>query len=71
MLVLTRKAGEKITIGPDVTVTVVAIQGSKVRLGVIAPPDVAVWREELVLDEAALPARPASRPSEARPAATR
>jgi carbon storage regulator len=47
MLVLSRKRGERIQIGPDVWVTVLRIDGDKVRLGIEAPPDVTVLREEL------------------------
>lgn len=47
MLVLTRKVGQQIRIGEDVVVTVVRIQGDKVRLGIEAPPHVVVHREEV------------------------
>jgi carbon storage regulator len=47
MLVLTRKVGERIHIGDSIVVTVVRIQGDKVRLGVEAPADVAVHRHEV------------------------
>jgi carbon storage regulator len=48
MLVLSRKEGERIVLpGCDVTVTVVAVVGNKVRLGITAPPNVAVHREEV------------------------
>ncbi len=47
MLVLSRRAGERIRIGDDVVLTVVRVQGDKVRLGIEAPPDVAVHREEV------------------------
>jgi len=47
MLVLTRKVGERIYIGDGVVVTVVRIQNDKVRLGVEAPRQVAVHREEV------------------------
>ena len=47
MLVLTRKLGEKIHIGAAVTVTVVMVQGGKVRIGIEAPQDVRVLRAEL------------------------
>jgi carbon storage regulator len=47
MLVLSRKFGEKIRIGPNITVTVVDIRGDKIRLGIDAPRDVAVDREEV------------------------
>jgi carbon storage regulator len=47
MLVLTRKVGERIVIGGAVSVTVVAVVGGKVRLGVTAPNEVPVDREEI------------------------
>ena len=47
MLVLTRKPGEKICIGDGITVTVLEITGSKVRLGIDAPAEVAIFRHEL------------------------
>ena len=48
MLVLSRRLGEKIKIGPDVWVTVVDIDRGKVRLGIEAPKDVSVMRQELL-----------------------
>ncbi|HEX3314946.1 MAG TPA: carbon storage regulator CsrA [Gemmataceae bacterium] len=47
MLVLTRKVGESIVIGGGIRVTVTAIDGNKVRLGIEAPPEVRVDREEV------------------------
>ncbi len=47
MLVLTRRIGEQIVIGDEITVTVMAIQGDKVRLGISAPPSVRVDRSEI------------------------
>jgi carbon storage regulator len=47
MLVMTRKAGEKIHIGSGVTITVVEVRGSKIRLGVDAPDDVPIFKAEL------------------------
>lgn len=47
MLVLSRLLGETITIGDDVTVTVVEIQGNRVKLAIAAPQDKTVLREEL------------------------
>lgn len=46
MLILTRKEGETIRIGDDVVLTVVAVRGNKVRLGINAPKDVPVVRPE-------------------------
>ncbi len=47
MLVLTRRVGEQIVINGDVRITVVAVQGNKVRIGVTAPPSVCVDRQEI------------------------
>jgi carbon storage regulator len=47
MLVLSRKKNEAIVINSDVVITVVEIRGDKVRLGIVAPKDVAVHREEV------------------------
>ena len=47
MLVLSRKRGETITIGNDITVTVLAVDGDRVKLGVVAPAEVPVHREEV------------------------
>lgn len=49
MLVLTRRNGEVLKIGEDVTITVLAIKGNQVRLGISAPGNVAVHREEVFL----------------------
>ena len=48
MLVLTRKPGESIVIGNEITVTVVEVRGDQVRLGIAAPRSVQVHREEVV-----------------------
>ena len=47
MLILTRREGESLRIGEDVTVTILRVKGSQVRIGVNAPKDVAVQREEI------------------------
>ena len=47
MLILTRRVGETLVIGDDVTVTVLGVRGNQVRLGVNAPKDIAVHREEI------------------------
>jgi carbon storage regulator len=57
MLVLNRKVGERIVIGDEIVITVVAVHGQQVRLGIEAPPDVPVWRQELLAADRA-PATP-------------
>ncbi|MBK5289160.1 MAG: carbon storage regulator CsrA [Acidimicrobiia bacterium] len=48
MLVLTRRVNERIVIGDDITVTVLEVHGEQVRLGIEAPRDVKVFREEVI-----------------------
>ena len=47
MLILTRRIGETLMVGDDVTFTVLGVKGNQVRIGVNAPRDVAVHREEI------------------------
>jgi carbon storage regulator len=47
MLILTRRAGEALRIGDEIEVTVMAVNGSQVRIGINAPRDIAVDREEI------------------------
>ena len=47
MLILTRRAGETVMIGSDITITVLGVKGNQVRIGINAPKDVAVHREEI------------------------
>ncbi len=51
MLVLTRKENQRVMIGDDVTVTVLAIQGGRVKLGVDAPAETIIDREEVFRDK--------------------
>ena len=48
MLVLTRKLGERIVIGKHITVTVLEVQGNRIRLGIEAPKEIPIKREELI-----------------------
>lgn len=66
MLVLSRKVGERILIGDQVTITVVRITGGGVRLGIEAPPEMAVVREELRGDLQQGPAPDSARQGEQR-----
>jgi len=47
MLVLTRRVGERLIIGDDVTVNVLSIKGNQVRIGIDAPPEVTIHRQEV------------------------
>ena len=62
MLVLSRKQSERIRLGRDIVVTVVRVAGDKVRLGIEAPPDVVVLRDELGPYAPLQPASIAGRP---------
>jgi carbon storage regulator len=63
MLILTRRVGETLMIGADVTVTVMGVKGTQVRIGVDAPKDITVHREEIyerIMQEAPLDRKPSS-----------
>jgi carbon storage regulator len=47
MLILTRRVGESLMVGDEITVTVLGVKGNQIRIGVDAPKDVAVHREEI------------------------
>jgi carbon storage regulator len=47
MLVLSRKVGERVVIAGGIVVQVLEVSGQRIRLGVEAPPEVTIWREEL------------------------
>jgi carbon storage regulator len=49
MLVLTRRVGERVRIGPDIEVVVLEVRGREARLGITAPPSVSIHREEIYL----------------------
>ena len=57
MLVLTRKVGERIQLGDNITVTLVKINGNVVRVGIDAPPEMVVMRQELAEGKKAPPIR--------------
>ena len=58
MLVLTRKQGEVLQIGDHITVTIVDLRNGRVRIGIDAPPDVAIRRGELVALDSTAPTTP-------------
>jgi carbon storage regulator len=76
MLILTRRAGEAVRIGDEIEVTVMAVNGSQVRIGISAPRDIAVDREEIAerkrrdREAAGLPVAAQAAPSKMAPSVT-
>jgi carbon storage regulator len=70
MLILTRRVGENLRIGAEVSVVVLDVNGNQVRLGITAPKSVTVHREE-VFERIAQEERAAAMPKEARTAVTK
>ena len=74
MLILTRRVGETIVIGDDVIITVLGIKGNQVRIGINAPKDVSVHREEIYQriqqEKNTTPEAPAAQPEAAAPVVT-
>jgi carbon storage regulator len=63
VLIITRRPGERVMLGDDIVIAVIDVKGSNVRLGIDAPREVAVYREELLEAMKAEKAGAADRPS--------
>lgn len=62
MLVLRRKVGERIILDGVISVSVLAVEGERVKIGITAPAEVAIVREELLKGVAAAPSQPTPEP---------
>jgi carbon storage regulator len=67
MLILHRSINEAVRIGDEIWVTVLRVEGGKVRLGIAAPPEVSIWREELLRGDGPPPDYRAGRRETVRP----
>ncbi len=56
MLVLSRKLGETVCIGTDITLSIVEVKGNRVKIGIEAPRHLGIWRGELGIESTASPA---------------
>lgn len=66
MLILSRRTDESIVIGDEVTITILSVKGKQVRIGITAPPDVSVHREEIYQRiQSGEPVEEATKPPEA------
>jgi carbon storage regulator len=68
MLVLTRRTGQKIVIGRDITVTVLHIRGNRVKLGITCDRTIPVLRKEIAIGHEKFPENAQGFPSDVRPA---
>jgi carbon storage regulator len=67
MLVLRRKVGEQVVIGETIALTVLEANGRRIRLGIEAPPNVVIWREELSASQESGAAKSVPRRARAKP----
>ena len=58
MLVLTRKESQRILVGDNITITIVRVDGNRVRIGIEAPPEVAIHRSEIAESDLKTQAKP-------------
>ena len=67
MLVLSRKVGEQVVIGETIALTVLEVNGRRIRVGIEAPPNVVIWREELSASQESGAAKSVPRRARAKP----